>query len=157
MMGMKGDGQGERMINSVEVLADRTVGTRNTFELALDGVLGSRLMGLKWPSSIFSESGDEQSLGVSEDELSWVSEPAGFELVEADVVVADVVGDPELLAIFDRKFELQFRALLKMLLCVEELPLVFDALDEPALLKAETTGLRRTFSQELLKTHLEWC
>lgn len=135
VIGMKGLGHGERMMKSVVVLTDRNVGTRNTFELALDGVLGSRLMGLKCPSSIFSESGDEQSLGVSEDELSWLSEPAGFELVEADVVVA---GDPELLVIFDRKLKLLFRTLLKMLLFVLELSLVLDALDEPALLKAET-------------------
>lgn len=143
VIGMKGLGHGERMMKSVEVLTDLTVGTRKTFELALEGVLGSRLIGLKCPNSIFSESGDEQSLGVSEDELSWLSEPAGFELVEADVVVA---GDPELLAIFEKKFKLLLKAFLKMFVFEVELPLVFDPLDEPALLKAETTGLRRTFS-----------
>lgn len=131
------------MTNSVEVLTDLTVGTRKTFELTLDGVLGSRLIGLNCPSSIFSESGEEQSLGVSEDELSCSSEPAGFELVEAEVVVA---GDPELLAIFEKKLKPLLKAFFKKLELFEAEPsLAFDALDELALLKAKTTGSKRNY------------
>lgn len=44
---MNGLGHGERIIKSVEVLTDRTGGTRNTFEeVVLEGVLGSRMIGL---------------------------------------------------------------------------------------------------------------
>lgn len=131
------------MTNSVEVLTDLTVGTRTTFELTLDGVFGSRVIGLNCPSSIFSESGEEQSLGVSEDELSCSSEPAGFELVEAEVVVA---GDPELLAIFEKKLNPLLKAFFKKLELFEAEPsLVFDALDELALLKAKTTGSKKNY------------
>lgn len=137
----KGLGHGECITKSVDVLTDRTVGTRNTFGLVLDGVLGSRLIGLKCPNSIFRESGDEQSLGVSEDELSCLSEPAGFELVEAEV---EVDGDPELLAIFAKKFKLLLNAFLKMLDLVE-LSLFLEPLEELALLQ-QTTGLKKLFT-----------
>lgn len=143
VIGMNGLGHGERIIKSVEVLTERTGGTLNTLDEELDGVLGSRSIGLNCPSSAFRESGEELSLGVSEDELSCRSDSAGFELVDAEV---EVEGEPELLANFEKKFKLLLNALLRIFDVFEaELPLFFDALDELALLQAETTGLARIF------------
>lgn len=65
-----GEGHGEFSRRSVDDAADRIDGTRNKTGFALDGVRGSRVIGLKKIISVFSESGEEQSLGVSEDELS---------------------------------------------------------------------------------------
>lgn len=50
---------------------DNTVlieGTLSKRGFAFDGVLGSRLIGLKKIISVFRESGEEQSLGVSNDD-----------------------------------------------------------------------------------------
>lgn len=70
MIGIKnGLGHGELMKRSVDDAADRIDGTRSGF-VVLRGVFGSRLIGLKNIISVFSESGEEQSLGVSDDELS---------------------------------------------------------------------------------------
>lgn len=124
----KGEGQGELRRRSVDDEAvDLIDGTRNRTGFALDGVLGSRVIGLKNIISVLSESGEEQSLGVSDDELSLLtSDSAGFELVEA---VVDGVLDPELLAIFERNVMPLLKADLKMLLLafVEELLLVETA------------------------------
>lgn len=61
----------------------------------------------------------------------------------------EVEGDPELLAKFEKKLKLLFIFCLKFLKMLDvleaELPLFFDALDEPALLQASTTGLARIF------------
>lgn len=49
----------------VDEASERIDGTRtSTFGLLLDGVFGSRQIGLKNISSVMSESGEEQSLGV---------------------------------------------------------------------------------------------
>lgn len=97
---------------------DRIEGILSRTGLALDGVLGSLMIGLKKIISVFRESGDEQSLGVSVDDdeqLSWFfSDPALFELVEALVEVAD--GDPELVVILEKKLMLRLKADLKILL-----------------------------------------
>lgn len=114
MIGMKkGDGHGEFRRRSVDDAVERIDGTRSRTGFALDGVRGSRVIGLKNIISVFSESGEEQSLGVSDDELSWLSsDSAGFE-VEAEV---DGVLDPELFAILDKKVIPRLKADLKMLL-----------------------------------------
>lgn len=109
----KGLGHGE-LIGSVDEAVDLIDGIRSRTGFAFEGVFGSRMIGLKKIISVFSESGDEQSLGVSVDEelLSWfVSDRAGFELVEAVVE-----GDPELVVIFEKKLMLRLKADLKMLL-----------------------------------------
>lgn len=84
------------MINSV-VDTDRIEGIRNKTGFVFDGVLGSRMIGLKKIISVFKESGDEQSLAVSDDELLiYISDSAGFEPDEVGV-------DPELFVIFEKK------------------------------------------------------
>lgn len=109
----KGLGQGE-LIRSADDAADRIEGIRRRTGLAFDGVFGSRVIGLKKIISVFRESGEEQSLGVSVDEElpSWFfSDRSSFELVEADVD-----GESELVVIFEKKLMLRFNADLKMLL-----------------------------------------
>jgi hypothetical protein len=133
-----GDGQGEFNWRSVDDAVDRIDGTRNRTGFALEGVRGSRVIGLKKIISVFSESGEEQSLGVSDDELSWLtSDSAGFELAEAEV---DGVLDPELLAILDKNVMPRLKADLKMLLYLveDEASLLF--VDE---LLVETASLQR--------------
>jgi hypothetical protein len=80
----------------------------------LDEVFGSLVIGLKKIISVFRESGDEQSLGVSDvvDEPLFCSEPSGFEILE------DVDGefDPELFVIFEKNVMLRLRADLNILL-----------------------------------------
>jgi hypothetical protein len=65
-----GEGHGEFRRRSVDDAVERIEGTRTRTGFVLDGVLGSRVIGLKKIISVFSESGEEQSLGVSDDELS---------------------------------------------------------------------------------------
>jgi hypothetical protein len=135
-----GEGHGEFIWRSVDDAVDLIEGTRRRTDFALDGVRGSRTIGLKKIISVLRESGDEQSLGVSDDELSWfVSDSAGFELVDVEVGVLD----PELLAIFDRKVMPRLKILfadLKILLYLldAEESLLFT--DE---LPAATTSLKR--------------
>lgn len=133
VMGMKkGDGQGE--VTCFDETFDRIDGTRMTAGFPVEGVFGSRQIGLKKMSSVMSESGDEQSLaGVEFSVLAlllvlavlllWPSDlpPASPHLVEP-VDVCDEA-DGELLAIFDRKFMPLLRAVLKMLnLTVDDCP-----------------------------------
>lgn len=65
-----GDGHGEFIRRSVDDAVERIDGTRSRTGFVLDGVRGSRVIGLKKIISVLSESGEEQSLGVSDDELS---------------------------------------------------------------------------------------
>lgn len=135
----KGLGHGELIKRSVDDAVDRMDGILSRTGLELDGVFGSRMIGLKKMSSVFKESGDEQSLGVSDDELSWfVSDSAGFELVEAEV---EGVLDPELWVILDKKLIPLLKADLKILLYLAdgEASLIF--VDELAL---ETASLQDT-------------
>lgn len=137
VIGMKnGLGQGELIWRSVDEAVERIDGTRSKTGFELDGVLGSRLIGLKKIISVLSESGDEQSLGVSDVELSRFA--SGLESADVDVVG---VLDPELLfaAILDRKVMPLLKAVLKMLLYLAEpdasLLLVDALLDDAASLK----------------------
>lgn len=104
---LNGLGQGELIF--VDEAVDRNEGTLRGFEI--DGVFGSRVMGLKNTISFLMESGEEQSLGVPEEFPCLFSDSVGFELVEA---VADVLGD--LVSVLARKLRLRLSAVLKMLL-----------------------------------------
>lgn len=120
---------------SVDDAVERIDGTRKSTGCNEDdGVFGWRSIGLKKTNSVFKESGDEQSLGVSDDEQSkFSSDPAGFELVEVDVGVFD----PDVLVIFDRKLMPRLKADLKMLLYFwdDEDPSFFEELPEDIALK----------------------
>jgi hypothetical protein len=134
-----GDGHGEFKRRSVDdAVVDRIDGTRRRTSFALDGVRGSRVIGLKKIISVLSESGEEQSLGVSDDELSWLtSDSAGFELVEAEV---DGVLDPELFAILDKNVMPRLKADLKILLYLTDVVASLVFVDE---LLVETASLQR--------------
>lgn len=73
----------------MEEAFDRIDGTLKRTGFEIDGVCGSLVIGLKKISSVFNESGEEQSLGV-ELSVRVVSDPSSFEV------------DPDLLVIFDR-------------------------------------------------------
>lgn len=106
-----GLGHGE-LIRSVDEAVERIEGTLNRTGLELeDVVFGSQRMGLKNIISVCNESGDEQSLGVSEPFPSLDSDPAGLELTEADVDELE----SELLVIFEKNVIPRFKAVLKML------------------------------------------
>lgn len=105
---LKGLGHGELML--VDEAADRIEGTLRGFEI--DGVFGSREMGLKKTISFLMESGEEQSLGVPEEFPCLLTDSVGFELVDA--VVADVLGDR--VNGFARKVRLRFSAVLNIFL-----------------------------------------
>lgn len=136
VIGMKnGLGHGELIWRSVDDAVERIEGIRNKTGFVLDkGVLGSRLIGLKKINSVFKESGEEQSLGVSDDEPSWLlSDSAGLEVDDSEV---DGVFVPELLlAIFVKNVIPRLNAVLKMLLYLvfDEASLVFvDELPDDA-------------------------
>lgn len=107
---LNGLGHGELMF--VDEAVDRNEGTLSGFKI--DGVFGSRVMGLKNTISFLMESGEEQSLGVPEEFPCLFSNSSGFELVEA---VAVVLGDLVRVA---RKPRLRLKADLKMLLYFED-------------------------------------
>lgn len=105
-----GLGHGEFMQRPLEDVV-RIGGTLSKTDFVHDGVLGSLVIGLKKIISVFRESGDEQSLDVSDDELSWFcSDPIGLDTLDDGVV------DPELFVIFEKNVMLRFRADLKILL-----------------------------------------
>lgn len=140
VIGMTGDslGHGELMYGSVDDTVERIDGILNKTGFVFEGVLGSRIIGLKKIISVFKESGEEQALGVSDDELSLlISDSAGLEPVEAEV---EGVFDLELLVIFEKKVIPLLKADLKILLYLldEDVSLTFD--NEPV----DTASLKPT-------------
>lgn len=94
------------MRRSVEDAVERIDGILRRTGFVVDAVFGSLVIGLKKISSVFKESGEEQSLGVKLSRFS--SDSGAFELVG--------VLDPELLVIFDKNVMPLLKADLNILL-----------------------------------------